>query len=122
VRTCVTRLENQHLTCFLDTRTPFARSDSLSSISSSAAATNAVGGEGIIRRCEVCDRTFDRPSNYVVHMRTHTGEQPFACSHDGCEKKFSIRSNLNRHLRAVHQDVATDAGSEVMDVDEGVEE
>ena len=94
----------------------------MSSIASNTLASNGVSGEGTIRRCEVCDKTFDRPSNYVVHMRTHTGEQPFACSHAGCEKKFSIRSNLNRHLRVVHQDVASDGGSEAMDVDEGAAE
>jgi uncharacterized Zn-finger protein len=64
------------------------------------------------RRCEICAKTFDRPSNYLVHMRTHTGEQPFACPLGGCESRFSIRSNLNRHLKTKHQDSGGASGIE----------
>ena len=91
---------------FLDLRNHSTRSASVSS-------GMADGNGEDSRHCEICAKTFDRPSNYLVHMRTHTGEQPFACPHEGCESRFSIRSNLNRHLKTKHQD-SGGAGSEDM--------
>ncbi|EAL39615.3 AGAP008230-PA, partial [Anopheles gambiae str. PEST] len=43
---------------------------------------------------------FPRSANLTRHLRTHTGEQPYKCRY--CERSFSISSNLQRHVRNIH--------------------
>jgi uncharacterized Zn-finger protein len=56
-------------------------------------------------KCQECAKGFHRPSNLQVHMRTHTGERPFACP--TCSRPFQTKSNCTRHEKAVHRTEAS---------------
>ncbi|KAI8334930.1 hypothetical protein EDC96DRAFT_525134 [Choanephora cucurbitarum] len=50
-------------------------------------------------RCHQCQKTFSRPSSLRIHILSHTGEKPHTCPHLGCGKRFSVQSNMRRHLK-----------------------
>ncbi|KAF1807698.1 hypothetical protein V8B55DRAFT_1468060 [Mucor lusitanicus] len=52
--------------------------------------------------CPYCSKGFSRPSSLRIHTYSHTGERPFECPEAGCSRKFSVQSNMRRHLR-VHR-------------------
>ncbi|KAI9248596.1 hypothetical protein BY458DRAFT_483591 [Sporodiniella umbellata] len=57
---------------------------------------------GKVYTCNECQKPFSRPSALKTHSYTHTGEKPHACDKLGCGRRFTVISNLRRHLR-VHQ-------------------
>lgn len=52
--------------------------------------------------CPYCRKAFSRPSSLRIHTYSHTGEKPFVCPEEGCGRRFSVQSNMRRHLR-VHR-------------------
>ncbi|EKM58821.1 uncharacterized protein PHACADRAFT_88447 [Phanerochaete carnosa HHB-10118-sp] len=47
-----------------------------------------------------------RPSSLRNHMTSHSGERPHGCPYPGCNKRYSTRSNMQRHA-TVHASPGT---------------
>ena len=50
--------------------------------------------------CPYCPRTMKAPSNIRLHMLTHTGEKPFACTM--CSYASNKKGNLQSHMKLRH--------------------
>ncbi len=51
-------------------------------------------------QCHVCGKYFTRVDTLQTHIRcVHTNERPYACTFDGCDKRFPVQSGLVHHLK-----------------------
>ncbi|KAF3993529.1 hypothetical protein FT663_01864 [Candidozyma haemuli var. vulneris] len=51
---------------------------------------------------EGCDKRYSRPALLAQHERTHSNDRPFACDFEGCDKAFFRKSHLEVH-KCSHQ-------------------
>ena len=58
---------------------------------------HSIGSTDEIIRCPFagCDKIFNRHYNFKSHLKIHTGERPYKCSH--CEISFARGHDLKRH-------------------------
>ena len=52
-----------------------------------------------------CSKYFSRPSRLQTHLLCHTGDKPYNCTKDGCNKSYSRSAHLKRHMRQSHNNV-----------------
>ncbi|EDQ92307.1 uncharacterized protein MONBRDRAFT_3760, partial [Monosiga brevicollis MX1] len=58
----------------------------------------AVHGGQPLFVCETCGKHMFRKDHYRYHLRTHSDDRPFPCTHANCDKAFRQRGALKRHL------------------------
>lgn len=47
--------------------------------------------------CSVCGKKVARSGDLAIHMRTHTGEKPYAC--EICPKRYKMSCHLTAHMK-----------------------
>ena len=75
--------------------------DTLSTKKKNQRATSsktAKGSNSGILNCEQCEYCTNHKGNLRKHLRVHSAQRPFECTHNGCNKRFKRKDHLSNHL------------------------
>lgn len=48
--------------------------------------------------CKICKKTFVKQENLDSHSRLHTNNRPYICFHFPCDKRYTLKSSLVKHM------------------------
>ena len=52
---------------------------------------------------EGCGKRFNNTSDRAKHMKTHITSKPYICKHPGCGKAYTDPSSMRKHIKFAHQ-------------------
>ena len=56
-------------------------------------------------RCKKCNVFYPKKWYMKLHIRIHTGEKPYTCDYDDCNKAFPRPGSLSEHKRKNHENI-----------------